>query len=61
MSNLPTAVGTVLVLLAPVGLIYSWHFFMTRKSSGWRGRVSLISLWIISLTRAYRRRRRGSD
>lgn len=52
MMNSSNAVGTALVLLAPVGLIYSWWFYGTQmswKSSGWRGRLSLVSLVIVSL------------
>ena len=42
----------VVVLLAPVGLIYSWHFYLTqmnRESAGWRNRVTLLSLALVSL------------
>jgi len=42
----------VVVLLAPVGLIYSWHFYLTqmnRESGGWRNRVTLLSLALVSL------------
>jgi hypothetical protein len=42
----------IVVLLAPVGLIYSWHFYLTqmrRESAGWRNRVTLISLALVSL------------
>jgi hypothetical protein len=42
----------VVVLLAPVGLIYSWHFYlaqMRKESAGWRNRVTLISLALVSL------------
>jgi hypothetical protein len=42
----------VVVLLAPVGLIYSWHFYLTqmkRESAGWRNRVTLLSLGLVSL------------
>ena len=44
---------TVLVLLAPVGFVYSWYFYVTRmpwNSSGWRGRVTLVSLMLLSFT-----------
>jgi hypothetical protein len=42
----------VVVLLAPLGLIYSWHFYLTqmnRESAGWRNRVTLLSLALVSL------------
>jgi hypothetical protein len=42
---------TVLVLLAPVGFVYSWYFYLKRmpwNSSGWRGRVTLGSLVLLS-------------
>jgi len=42
---------TVLVILAPVGFAYSWYFYLKRMSwtsSGWRGRVTLGSLVLLS-------------
>jgi hypothetical protein len=42
----------VAVLLAPIGLIYSWHFYLTQmrgESPGWRNRVTLLSLELVSL------------
>jgi hypothetical protein len=42
---------TVLVLLAPVGVVYSWYFYLKRmpwNSSGWRGRFTLGSLVLLS-------------
>jgi hypothetical protein len=45
-------VGIVLVLLAPVGLVYSWCFYLTRmkkEQTGWRKRVTLLSLALVSL------------
>jgi len=45
-------VSFVLVLLAPVGLLYSWWFYLTRmaeEQTGWRKRVTLLSLALVSL------------
>ena len=45
-------VGAIIVLLAPVGLIYSWVFYLTRmrrEPAGWRNRVTLLSLTLVSL------------
>ena len=42
----------VIALLAPVGLVYSWHFYWTqiRKApSQWRDRATLLSLALVSL------------
>src|SRR5437773_1529319 len=42
----------VVVLLAPVGLIYSWHFYLTKLTSasgGWRNGVTLLCLALVSL------------
>jgi hypothetical protein len=49
MSNL---IATAIVLLAPVGLIYSWIFYSTRMSrdpSRWHDRATLLSLTLVSL------------
>jgi hypothetical protein len=48
MSNL---IATVIVLLAPVGLIYSWIFYsarMRREPTSWRHRATLLSLTLVS-------------
>jgi len=40
------------VLLAPAGFIYSWHFYFTqirRAPTGWRNRVTMLSLALASL------------
>ena len=45
-------VGPIFVLLAPVGLIYSWVFYLTRmrgEPAGWRSRATLLSLVLVSL------------
>ena len=42
-----------IIFLAPVALIYSWHFYFTqmrKEPTGWRNRVSLLSLGMVSLT-----------
>ena len=49
MSNL---IATAIVLLAPVGLIYSWIFYSTRmrrEPTSWRHRATLLSLTLVSL------------
>jgi hypothetical protein len=50
-SAVENIILTVLVLLAPIGLSYSWFFYFTRMSwseSGWRGRITLASLVLLS-------------
>jgi hypothetical protein len=45
-------VGPIFVLLAPLGLIYSWVFYFTRmrkEPAGWRSRATLLSLVLVSL------------
>ncbi len=45
-------IGLVLILLAPVGLAYSWFFYLTRmkkEPTGWRKGVTLLSLALVSL------------
>jgi hypothetical protein len=42
----------LITLLAPVGLIYGWHFYFTRirrEPAGWRNRISMLSLVLVSL------------
>ena len=42
----------IIILLAPVGLVYSWHFYWTQMGkapSRWRDRVTLISLTLVSV------------
>lgn len=44
-------ISVVLVLLGVFGFTYSWYFYITRmpwKTSGWRGRITLVSLLLIS-------------
>jgi hypothetical protein len=39
-------------LLAPIGLIYGWHFYVTRirlEATNWQNRISLLSLVLTSL------------
>jgi hypothetical protein len=50
-----TTIGVVLVLLAPVGLIYGWVCYFTPASDepgALRGRATLLSLALISLAAA---------
>jgi|SRR5450631_176415 hypothetical protein len=45
-------IATVIILLAPAGLIYSWAFYlrrMRREPTKWRNRATLISLTLVSL------------
>ncbi len=45
-------VATILILLSPAGLIYGWVSYFTPASeepTGWRGRVTLLSLVLVSL------------
>lgn len=45
-------IATVVVILAPIGLIYGWYVYVTsirRERSGWRSRFSLMSLGMVSL------------
>jgi hypothetical protein len=47
-----SVVGACLVLLAPVGSIYGWHFYFTRiwtEPATWRHRISGLSLTLASL------------
>ena len=42
-----------IIFLAPVALIYSWHFYFTqmrKEPTGWRNRVTLLSLGLVTLT-----------
>jgi len=51
-SVLENIIVTALVLLAPLGFVYSWYFYVRRmpwNASGWRGRVTLGSLALLSL------------
>jgi hypothetical protein len=44
-------VATILVLLAPVALIYGWVCYFTPRSGepvGWRGRATLLALMMVS-------------
>lgn len=52
MTLTENTIATVLVLLAPVGLIYGWFFCWTRmrhESGNWRNRITVVSLALISL------------
>src|SRR5262249_55922308 len=45
-------IPTIVVLLAPVGLIYGWYFFFARMwkvETGWRSHVTLVTLILISV------------
>jgi hypothetical protein len=45
-------IAIFLVLLAPVGLVYSWWFYLSRmkkEQAGWRKRVTLLALALVSL------------
>jgi hypothetical protein len=45
-------IAGIVALLAPVGLIYSWHFYLTRsrrEPAGWRNRISVSALVLASV------------
>jgi hypothetical protein len=45
-------IAGLIVLLAPVGLIYSWYFYLAKiqkEPASWRNRISLLSLVLVSL------------
>ncbi len=45
MSALEDTIITVIVLLAPVGLVYGWYFYFARMSKeplGWCGWLSVL-------------------
>jgi hypothetical protein len=45
-------IAGLIILLTPVGLIYSWHFYFTqirREAAGWRNRITLLSLALVSV------------
>ena len=46
-------VATIIILLAPAGLVYSWAFYLRRMrrepTTGWRNRATLLSLTLVSL------------
>jgi hypothetical protein len=45
-------IATVIVLLAPAGLIYGWFHYLTRmreEPACWRNRTTLLSLALVSL------------
>ena len=51
-ARIENDVLTIVILLSPVGLIYSWHFFFTRMRKSawtWRTYTTLASLSIVSL------------
>jgi hypothetical protein len=53
MSTIANTIVTVIILLAPVGLIYAWIFYARQiagKAAGWRGRMTLAALVLVSLT-----------
>ena len=53
LRNTSQVAEIVLVLLAPVGLIYSWHFYLTqmrKEAASWRNRATLTSLGLVSQT-----------
>jgi hypothetical protein len=45
-------IAGIIALIAPVGLVYSWYFYFTRMRKaplGWRGRITLLSLALVSI------------
>jgi hypothetical protein len=52
MRTAENTIGILLVLLAPVGLIYAWVCYFTparEEPIGWRSRATLLSLALASL------------
>ncbi len=51
MRIVENAIGILLLLLAPAGLVYGWIFYLARmrKTAGWRSHVTLLSLVLTSL------------
>ncbi|MHB8413289.1 MAG: hypothetical protein ACYDDI_15275 [Candidatus Acidiferrales bacterium] len=50
--QIDTDIGGVIILLVPVALIYGWYFYFAkiwREPVGWRNRLSLLSLVLVSL------------
>jgi len=51
--RIENAIATVIIVLAPVGLIYGWYVYVTnirKEHSNWRKRFSLMSLVLVSLS-----------
>jgi hypothetical protein len=51
-GNASSIAETAVCILAPEGLLYSWHFYLTqmrKESPSWRNRVTLLSLALVSL------------
>jgi hypothetical protein len=52
MSTFENATVTVIVLLAPVGLVYGWYFYfvtMSKEPLGWRKWVTVADLGLLSV------------
>jgi len=50
-KGIENAIGTVLVLLAPIGLLYGWFSYFTKmrhQSRDWRNRITVVSLAVVS-------------
>ena len=53
MRSTENAIATILVLLAPIGLVSGWFLYLTRlarESPTWRNRITLTSLGLVSFT-----------
>ena len=52
MRIVENSIATVIALLAPVALIYSWFFYITKlrkQHPGWQSRLTLVSLALTTL------------
>jgi hypothetical protein len=50
-SRLENIIATAIVLLSPAGLVYAWYFYVVRmlkEPAGWRSRVTLVVLVLVS-------------
>jgi hypothetical protein len=52
MRAVENTIATVLILLAPLGLLYGWFFYlkrMRREPRSWRSLISVVSLSLVSI------------
>ena len=52
MTVTENTIATLLILLAPIGLMYGWFFYLKRmrhEPKSWRSQVTMVSLALVSL------------